>query len=273
MTRRQNLHYKISSQQKLKTDNEYVPKSAHIKLDMDVEKGTKEGEAFQDLSENHSQVISECQLKLKSLVIEAGNLDLVEKYNLTIISFMKSVHKISEKNLAFDDRKDIDAHMFLIGVVSLYSDHPDVHLDASKERILEVYKKRYELEEITCARVTCLLAASPVAAPPHAHPAHSENFGERYRRLLNERAAAAASADDTRMAVFKNRLSGAEPPPHPKTFVDAAFYIKLKATFEVIFVSGWGVFIQKYQFKKLNNRMSKLEKVQNLNKSTGETAV
>ena len=47
MTRRQNLHYNIYSQHKLKTDNEYVPKSAQIKLELAVEKGTKEGEDLQ----------------------------------------------------------------------------------------------------------------------------------------------------------------------------------------------------------------------------------
>ena len=49
MTRRQNLHYKITSQQKLKTDKDYIPKSAQIKRDISVAKGTKEGEAFQAL--------------------------------------------------------------------------------------------------------------------------------------------------------------------------------------------------------------------------------
>ena len=75
MTRRQNLHYNIASQQKLKTDKEYIPKSDQIKLELSVEKGTKEGEAFQALQEKHSQVLLECQLKLKSLVVEAGDLD------------------------------------------------------------------------------------------------------------------------------------------------------------------------------------------------------
>ena len=46
MMRHQNLHYKIESQQKLKTDTEYIPKSAQIKLELFFEKGTKEGEAF-----------------------------------------------------------------------------------------------------------------------------------------------------------------------------------------------------------------------------------
>ena len=46
MTRHQHLHYKIASQQKLKTEKEYIPKSAQIKLELSVEKGTKEGEAF-----------------------------------------------------------------------------------------------------------------------------------------------------------------------------------------------------------------------------------
>ena len=39
MPRRQNPHYKIASQQKLKSDTEYIPKSAHIKLELSVEKG------------------------------------------------------------------------------------------------------------------------------------------------------------------------------------------------------------------------------------------
>ena len=77
MTRRQNLHYKISSQQKLKTKDEYVPKSAQIKLELAVEKRTKECKYFQSLTNKHSQVIAECQLKLKYLVIEAGDLNLV----------------------------------------------------------------------------------------------------------------------------------------------------------------------------------------------------
>ena len=65
----------------------------------------------------------------------------------------------------------------------------------------------------------------------------------------------------------------AEPPPHPDNFLDAAFYIKFKETIKVIFVSGWGVFIQQYQFNELDDRMSKLEKVQNVNNSAEETAV
>ena len=79
MTRRQNLHYNIASQQKLKSDSEYIPKSAQIKLELYVEKGTKEGEAFQALQEKHLQILSDCQLKLKSLVIEAGDINLVKK--------------------------------------------------------------------------------------------------------------------------------------------------------------------------------------------------
>ena len=62
MTRRQNLHYKIASQHKLKSDTEYIPKSAQIKLELSVEKGIKEGEAFQAFQEKHSKVLADCQL-------------------------------------------------------------------------------------------------------------------------------------------------------------------------------------------------------------------
>ena len=46
---------------------------------MAVEKGTKEGKAFQSLTEKHSIIIAECQLKIKFLIIEAGDIDLVVK--------------------------------------------------------------------------------------------------------------------------------------------------------------------------------------------------
>ena len=72
MTRRQNLQYKISSQQKLKTNYEYVPKCYQFKLELDVEKGTKEGEAFQSLSEKRSQVIAKCQLNSSPLSLRQG---------------------------------------------------------------------------------------------------------------------------------------------------------------------------------------------------------
>ena len=79
MTRQQNFHYKIASQNKFKSDSEYIPKSAQIKLELSVEKGNKEREAFQALQENHSQILADCQKKWKSLVIEAGDINLQKK--------------------------------------------------------------------------------------------------------------------------------------------------------------------------------------------------
>ena len=122
------------------------------------------------------------------------------------------------------------------------------------------------------ARVTRPLAAAPAAAPP-APPACLEQFGEQTCHILNEITAAAASTDDTCMVAVKDRPAEAELPPHPDNFLDAAFYIKFKATLGVIFVSGWGVFIQQYQINELGKRMSKLEKYQNVNKSAEETGV
>ena len=75
------------------------------------------------------------------------------------------------------------------------------------------------------------------------------------------------------MVVIEDRPAEVETPPHPYNFVYAAFCLKLKATLEIIHVSGWGVFIQQYQFNKLDDRISKLEKGQNENKSAEETSV
>ena len=73
---------------KLNSEDEYIPKSNQIKLDLAVEKGTKEGKAFQYLQEKHSLIIAECQLKLEYLVIESGDLNLVEKKKLSIRFFV-----------------------------------------------------------------------------------------------------------------------------------------------------------------------------------------
>ena len=88
----------------MKSDTEYIPKSVQIKLELYVEKGTKEGEDFQALQEKHSQVISDCQLKLDSLVIEAGDIDLVGKKKLAIVYFVESIHDIFKGFLTYDDR-------------------------------------------------------------------------------------------------------------------------------------------------------------------------
>ena len=170
---------------------------------MGVEKGTKEGEALQALIEKHSQFIAECQLKLKSLVIEAGELKLVEKKKLAITSFLELVHNISEEFFTYDDRKDTDVPLCSINVIKLYSNNVAVHINASKEIILREYKNKYKLEEMSRARVTRPLTAANSAPPPYDHLAPSENSGERNRRLLNERAASAASTDDNRMVVSK----------------------------------------------------------------------
>ena len=110
-------------------------------MELVVEEVTKEGKAFQDLTENHSQVISECQLKLKYLIVEAGDLDLVGKKKLPIMSFMELVHNISKVFLTYNDKKDIYSHQCSIDVIKLYSDHIAVHIDASKEALVKEYKK------------------------------------------------------------------------------------------------------------------------------------
>ena len=101
---------------------------------------------------------------------------------------------------------------------------------------------------MSCVWITRPQSAATLDAPPSAQPDTSKNFGERAWRLLNERAAAAVSTKDNCMVVVKNIPAESEPLPHPENFVDVAFYINLNATLEVMFVSGWGVFIQQYQF-------------------------
>ena len=88
-------------------------------MDFSVEKLTKGGKAFQSPQEKHSLIITKCQLKLKALIIEAGELDLVEKKKVAIISFVESVHDISKGFLTHDDRKDIDTHRCSIDVIKL----------------------------------------------------------------------------------------------------------------------------------------------------------
>ena len=75
-----------------------------------------------------------------SLVIEEGDLDLFKNKKLAIISFAESVHKISEGFLTYDDRRDINAHQCFIDIVELYSNNIAVHLNASKERLLNEHK-------------------------------------------------------------------------------------------------------------------------------------
>ena len=126
--RRQNLHYKIASQQKLKSDTEYIPKSSQIKLELSFEKGTKEGEALQSLQDKYSQVLGDCQQKLKSLVIDARYIDLVEKKKLAIVSFAESIHDISKGFLTYDDRHNITDHQLSVDVIKLYSNHLAVQI-------------------------------------------------------------------------------------------------------------------------------------------------
>ena len=121
------------------------------------------------------------------------------------------------------------------------------------------------------ARVTRPQATATSSVTPHDQPAPLETFGEWARRLFNERDAAAESIDNTTMAVSE-RPDVREPPPQSAAFIDAALYKKLKTTLEVIFVSGWGEFIQQYQLNKFDDRMSKLEKGQNITKTAEETA-
>ena len=134
------------------------------------------GETSQALSDKHLQVIADCQLKLKYLVIEAGDLDLVKKKKLAIIYFLESVHDISEGFLTYDDRKEIGNHQCSTDIIELYSNHITVHLNASKERLLKEYQKKNEHEDMPTTRVTRPQATATSAAPPHAQPPPTRNL-------------------------------------------------------------------------------------------------
>ena len=90
---------------------------------------------------------------------------------------MELVHNISEGFLTYDDRKDIDTHQCLVDVIKLYNNYIAVHLNASKERLLEEYQKKYELEEMPTERVTRPQATSTLYVSPNAQPAPTETFG------------------------------------------------------------------------------------------------
>ena len=67
-------------------------------------------------------------------------------------------------------------------------------------------------------------------------------------------------------------FSSTQPPP-PVNVLDTAFYIKLKATLEVVSVWVWEVLKQQYQFNDLENRIPKLDKGKQVNKSMEEKAL
>ena len=94
----------------------------------------------------------------------------------------------------------------------MYSNHFAVHLNASKERLLEEYQKRYEIEEMPTARITRHQATATPAVSLIAPPAASENYGQQARRLLNERAAATALRDNTPMDVAAEPAPREQPP-------------------------------------------------------------
>ena len=93
------------------------------------------------------------------------------------------------------------------------------------------------------ARATLPQVTSISSAPPPAQSVPSEIFGEQAQRIFNKRDAAAVSTNDTTMAVVV-RPAEREPPPQTDAIIDAALYMKLKTTLEVIFVLGSGEFMQ-----------------------------
>ena len=179
---------------------------------------------------------------------------------------MESTHEISEGFLTYDEHQYITSHQCSIDLIELYSNHLAVHLTASKESLLEEYQKRYDIEEMPTSRVTRPQATTTPAVSLIAPPIASETFGQRTRRIFDERAAATALCCDTLMDVAAEPAPR-EQPPRPDTNTDAALYYKLKTALEVIFVSGWGEFITQYKFKELDDIMSKLEKGQIVTKT------
>ena len=93
-------------------------------------------------------MLTDCQQKLKSLVIEAGDIYLVKKKKLTVVSFVESIHDISEGFLTYDDRQEITAHQCSIDLVELYINHLAVHLNALKENLLNLIPFLVFFEEV-----------------------------------------------------------------------------------------------------------------------------
>ena len=91
----------------------------------------------------------------------------------------------------------------------MYSKMVAVQLNALKDNLPEEYQKRYDIEEMPTVRVTRKHATATPDVSLIAPPAATENYGQRARRLLNERAAATASHDNTPMEVTAESVAAA----------------------------------------------------------------
>jgi len=142
-------------------------------------------------------------------------------------------------------------------------------VDASKEKLLEIYKLRYEVEEMPGPRITA--PATSAAAPSPVPPPNDSPF------LMTARAAAAArrgeplpfppplNEGDTEMT------DSSAQPAAPCS--DKPFLLTIKSTLETVFVASWSKFLKQAEENATDDRLARLSKSQAVVKSAEETAL
>ena len=283
LSQRATLFYKQRKFDQMTNDVALIPRSARVELTLEASPEVKKGQEYQALAAEAADVITECQLKLKSMILKCLAINLSDLKLKVQKSFVATIPKIAEGFITHDNVIEYGNHQCIVDLLATNYDAVTCHLNISKEDFVKLYCEVNEIEALpppSRGQPAAPANTQPAMADTTTHPGPPAPTESPFMRAAREAAARRQPAEDQEMT--DGEPTTTPPTPHDtgaptvNTTIGnpakAAVLNHLHPTLEWVYVSSWNVFLAQIEANERSARMKRLAKEQRLEKKADDVA-
>ena len=167
LSQRATLFYKQQKFDQMRIDVALIPRSAWVELTLKASPKVKKGQEYQALAVEAANVITECQTKLKGLVLKCLKINLSDLKLKVQKSFAASIPKINKGFITHDNVMNYTSHQAIVNLLVTNYDAVTCHLNMAKEDFIKLYCKVNEIDNLPSPTGRPAIAATAThQAPP-----------------------------------------------------------------------------------------------------------
>ena len=252
------LHNKAVQVEKMKTDEEFFPRSARFEFRLHLSKEAEQCESYGPLQEKVTKSLLDMKSLFKGYVVEATNIEISTNMEKIRENHARNIRHVAQAFRLAAKEDDLCPADTLIA--KIYTDHHEVllkHLHCSFDDFKSTYCNVNGLEQWPVAPSTTTTNGAINATRRRfaelyaAHHSQSQSQTSRFSQSQEENTDALSSNNDT---------------------ADTRLAEIVKRTLEATFVTSWEQYLKQVHANEIALNIKKLKENERLAKATEETA-
>ena len=247
LAQRSTLFYKERKLSSMKNNDNSIPAPARVNISLQVMEDAKKLVEYSELTLEVTDVITECQVKFKQLIVKATELNIKQMKIDILKLFVKEVRIISQAFIVYFDTKNYDADKCVVDLLNKNWDELTTFLSTTKEELWEIYKEFHILDRVPQPTPQPTEATRNPVPPTAAGHSVSPHFIRWVNSTIVENAE--EGMDDGATATMAGAVHA---------FHHTALLNRIKEAVKAVFSKGWTTFAVQFEKNETTARMKKL---------------